>query len=468
MAQTPAIPETITVHLGAPTDASAPNVTVPFPDYIKNVASSEIYPTWPEAAIRANIYAQISFALNRYYTEWYRSQGYPFDITNSTAYDQSYVQGRDIFENIDRIVDEIFNSYLRRPGTIEPLFAAYCDGVQVTCDGLSQWGSVALAEQGLGPYDILTHYYGDNLDLVRGAPVAPAVPSYPGRLIRLGETSNEVRDIQVRLNRISTNYPAIPKIYPVNGVFDQNTLEAVEAFQRIFGLTPDGIVGNATWYRIAYIYTAVKRLAELNSEGLTLQDVSQQFKEILRPGDSGSEVEFLQYYLAVISQYVPEVPAPSRTGVFDEATEQSVLAFQRVAGLTPDGIVGPLTWDKIAQAWRGIYQTSGPQSGLLPVDTVGQVLVEGSSGEEVRRLQEYLNELRGTYPQLPELPVTGYFGEMTTEAVLTAQQLLGLRQTGTVNPVTWEAILSALSDQRKGSQTGPDQFAGYTLEEEES
>ena len=361
MAQTPAIPETITVHLGAPTDASAPNVTVPFPDYIKNVASSEIYPTWPEAAIRANIYAQISFALNRYYTEWYRSQGYPFDITNSTAYDQSYVQGRDIFENIDRIVDEIFNSYLRRPGTIEPLFAAYCDGVQVTCDGLSQWGSVALAEQGLGPYDILTHYYGDNLDLVRGAPVAPAVPSYPGRLIRLGETSNEVRDIQVRLNRISTNYPAIPKIYPVNGVFDQNTLEAVEAFQRIFGLTPDGIVGNATWYRIAYIYTAVKRLAELNSEGLTLQDVSQQFKEILRPGDSGSEVEFLQYYLAVISQYVPQVPAPSRTGVFDEATEQSVLAFQRVAGLTPDGIVGPLTWDKIAQAWRGIYQTSGPQ-----------------------------------------------------------------------------------------------------------
>ena len=199
---TPVIPETITVHLGTPS-SSAENVTVSFADYIKNVASSEIYPTWPENAIRANIYAQISYALNRVYTEWYRARGYDFDITNSTAYDQSFVKGRNIFENISEIVDEIFNDYIRRQGFVEPLFATYCDGVEVSCDGLSQWGSVTLAEEGVIPYDILRNYYGDDIDLVFDAPVVNVIESYPGTPLRVGSSGDDVRRIQNQLNRIS-------------------------------------------------------------------------------------------------------------------------------------------------------------------------------------------------------------------------------------------------------------------------
>ena len=259
-ASLPIIPETVTVHLGAPSDSTASNVTVSFPDYIKNVASSEIYPTWPESAIRANIYAQISFALNRIYTEYYRVRGYSFDITNSTAIDQSFVYGRDIFENISQIVDDIFNSYIQRQGNIEPLFAQYCDGVEVQCNGLSQWGTVTLAEQGLLPYQILQYYYGDNINIVTNVPVEGISGSAPLVPLRYGFSGPDVQRIQVRLNRISNNYPAIPKIYPVDGVFGRETENAVIEFQRIFNLATDGIVGNDTWYKIEYIYNSVKRL----------------------------------------------------------------------------------------------------------------------------------------------------------------------------------------------------------------
>ncbi|MBO5005809.1 MAG: peptidoglycan-binding protein, partial [Clostridia bacterium] len=259
MATLPVIPENITVHLGAPS-SDAPNVTVSFPDYIKNVASSEIYPTWPENALRANIYAQISFALNRIYTEYYRSRGYDFDITNSTAIDQSFVYGRDIFDNISEIVDDIFNDYIVRGGFVEPLFALYCDGTTVTCDGLSQWGSVDLAEQGYIPYDILRYYYGDDINIVMDAPVENIDQSYPSVPLSLGSAGNDVRTVQTRLNRISANYPAIPKISNPNGIFSSETDAAVRKFQEIFSLTADGIVGKATWYRIQSIYNAVKKL----------------------------------------------------------------------------------------------------------------------------------------------------------------------------------------------------------------
>ncbi|MBQ5649615.1 MAG: spore cortex-lytic protein, partial [Clostridia bacterium] len=179
------VPETITVHLGRPT-ANAQNVTVPFADYIKNVASSEIYPTWPENAIRANVLAQISYALNRVYTEYYRSRGYEFDITNSTAFDQSYVPNRDIFENVSRIVDDVFNDYIVRQGQVQPLFAQYCDGREVSCSGLSQWGTVTLANNGLSPYEILQSYYGNDINIIFDAPIGNAEESYPGIPLRLG------------------------------------------------------------------------------------------------------------------------------------------------------------------------------------------------------------------------------------------------------------------------------------------
>ena len=292
-ARLPVIPENITVHLG-PASSAAPNVTVPFSEYIKNVASSEIYPTWPESAIRANILAQISFALNRIYTEYYRSRGYDFDITNSTAQDQSYIEGRDIFENISQIVDEIFSTYIARQGNVEPLFATYCDGVEVRCSGLSQWGSVSLAKRGLTPYEILQNYYGNNINLIDDAEIGGVEESYPGRTLQLGSAGDEVRFIQERLNRISKNYPNIPNISNPIGRFNTETENAVKAFQQTFDLTPDGIVGRATWYKILRVYTAVKRLADIDSEGLTLEDVTRYFDDTLALGSTGPGVRELQ------------------------------------------------------------------------------------------------------------------------------------------------------------------------------
>ena len=298
----PFIPETITVHLGPPS-SNAENVTIPFIDYIANVASSEIYPTWPESAIRANVYAQISFALNRIYTEYYRSRGYDFDITNSTGIDQSFVNGRDIFENIYQIVGEIFNDYISRRGNVEPLFAQYCDGIEVTCNGLSQWGSVDLANNGLTPYEILTYYYGNDIDIVKNAPVQSISISAPERPLRLGSTGDAVRALQIRLNRISDNYPSIPKIAVPDGVFSFDTEEAVKKFQEIFSLTPDGVVGKATWYRTQFIYNAVKRLNELDSEGISLEEVTKQYDDSLKPGATGVNVANLQYLLNYLSAF---------------------------------------------------------------------------------------------------------------------------------------------------------------------
>ena len=223
---TPFIPAYITVHLGAP-DSNAENVTVPFADYIKNVASSEIFPTWPESAVRANIYAQISYALNRYYTEYYRSRGYNFDITNSTTIDQSFVYGRDYFDNISRIVDELFNDYVVKGSSIEPYFTAYCDGREVDCEGLKHWGTVDLANQGYTPYEILQYYYGDDIGIVTNAPVQNSTIPSPERDLTLGAVGNDVQQVQIRLNRISKNYPSIPKVYPVDGVYDTATENAV-------------------------------------------------------------------------------------------------------------------------------------------------------------------------------------------------------------------------------------------------
>ena len=240
----PFVPQRITVHLGPPNSAAA-NVTVPFVDYVKNVASSEIYPTWEESALRANILAIVSFALNRVYTEFYRSRGYDFDITNSTAYDQFFVNGRSYFENVARIAEELFNNYLRRPGFVEPLAAKFCNGTTATCEGLSQWGSQNLALQGYNSIEILRSYYG-NIEVVNNAPIRGITSSYPGYPLRRGISGPSVVVVQSSLNRISQNYPAIPKITPVDGIYGVKTENAVRTFQEIFNLAPDGVVGPAT------------------------------------------------------------------------------------------------------------------------------------------------------------------------------------------------------------------------------
>ena len=240
---TPYIPQTITVHTG-PASQWAENVTVSFPDYIKNVASSEIYPTWPEAALRANILAQVSFALNRVYTEYYPSRGYDFDITGSTMNDQKFIKGRSTFENVDKLVDELFTTYIRRTGFVEPLSARFCNGTTVTCDGLSQWGSEKMAREGSSTMDILRHYYGNNIELVSNTPIKDIAYSYPGYPLQNGSSGNYVTVLQVMLNRIAKNYPAIPRIYPVDGIFGAQTDASVKQFQSIFNLTP-----TASWAR---------------------------------------------------------------------------------------------------------------------------------------------------------------------------------------------------------------------------
>ncbi len=459
----PVIPDTITVHLGAP-DESAANVTLPFIDYIMNVASSEIYPTWPEEAIRANIYAQISYALNRIYTEYYRSRGYDFDITNSTRYDQYFVNGRDIFQNIQEIVGDIFNDYIRRRGTVEPLFAQYCNGTTVTCPGLSQWGTVTLANQGYTPYRILQNYYGDNIDIVQNAPVGGNTVSAPASPLRLDSAGGDVRLLQIRLNRISDNYPSIPKIPYPNGIFGFETEEAVKAFQSIFNLTPDGIVGNATWYAIQRIYAAVKRLNSLNSEGLQYNDIDRQFPSTLSLGDQNTGVSLLQYYLDFLSTYYDTIPPLTVDGVFGPSTRDAVYAAQATLGLPTDGIVGEETWRGIVDAYYGIVRripVSYTEGNTIPFG--GTVLREGSESESVRVLQAYLDYISDYFPEIPGVSPTGYFGPQTRAAVKAFQETVGLPISGFVNAVTWGAITDLYSDLFIGARLGEGQYPGSTL-----
>ena len=352
----PTIPQRITVHLGPP-NSDAENVTVSFVDYVKNVASSEIYPTWEESALRANILAIVSFALNRVYTEWYRSRGYDYDITNSTAYDQFFVNGRSFFDNVSRIVDDLFNDYLRRPGFVEPLAAKFCNGTTVTCEGLSQWGSQNLALEGYNSVEILKSYYG-NVEIVNNAPVAGITTSYPGTPLRRGATGPSVVVIQTELNRISQSYPAIPKIPVVDGIFGARTEAAVRKFQEIFGLTVDGIVGRATWYALVRIYVAVNSLAELRSQGQRFYANSWAVTDPIEYGDRGIKVEHLQYMLSVLSAYIPQIPSVAVDGIFGPATRSAVLAAQQRFGLPQTGVVDYRTWDEIYDQYSGIETSS--------------------------------------------------------------------------------------------------------------
>ncbi|MBR3282967.1 MAG: peptidoglycan-binding protein [Ruminococcus sp.] len=458
---TPFIPETITVHLGTP-DSAAPNVTLDFASYVKNVASSEIFPTWPENALRANIYAIISFALNRIYTEWYRSRGYDFDITATTQYDQKFINGREYFQNISYLVDELFNDYVRRQGTVEPLFTSFCNGTTTTCSGLSQWGTVALANRGLTPYEILQYYYGDNIEIVKNAPVKTAMPSYPGIELRLGSAGNDVRSLQIYLNRISGNYPAIPKIQAADGIFDQATEDAVRVFQNVFGLAVTGIVDQATWYRITYIYTSVKHIAELNSEGVRWDEIENRYTEDLKIGMQSVEVSVLQYYLAVIGAYYAAVEPVEITGYFGEKTERSVKSFQRVFGLPQTGEVDRATRNDLYRAYQGIAESVPPKYTAVALYP-GTVLREGVSGESVRLIQEYLTYINRTYSNIPAVNNTGYFGPLTRQSVTAFQRAFGIDPTGIVGAVTWDKIAEIYSDLRYGFDKRPYQSPGYTI-----
>lgn len=360
----PAIPQRITVHLGAPSQYAA-NVTVPFADYVKNVASSEIYPTWDESALEANILAIVSFALNRVYTEFYRSRGYDFDITNNTAFDQAFVNGRAYFENISRLVDRLFNDYLRRPGFVEPLAAKFCNGTTVTCEGLSQWGSQNLAQQGLNSTQILRNYYG-NVEIVNNAPIRGITSSYPGTPLRRGSSGPSVVVVQVELNRIAQNYPAIPKLAATDGIFGSQTEASVRRFQEIFGLTPDGIVGKATWYALVRLYTAVTSLSELRSQGQRFYSINWEYPDPIQEGDTGDKVRHLQYMLSILSEFISNIPPVNVDGIFGPATRDAVVAAQRRFGLPETGQVDDRTWDEIYDQFAGIENTALRNGDVFP------------------------------------------------------------------------------------------------------
>ena len=256
------VPQTIVVHDGVPSDRSAKDYYVPYRDYIKNVASSEIYATWPQASITANVLAIMSFTLNRVYTEWYRNQGYDFTITSSTAFDHKWIYGRNIFESISLTVDEIFDNYLSRPDVKQPILTQYCDGRQVSCPNwMTQWGSKALGDDGFSAIDIIHYYYGSDM-YVNEAEIVSGIPSsYPGYDLTIGSSGEPVITIQEQLNRIAQNYPAIPTV-TVDGIYGSATAESVRAFQSIFNLPVSGIVDFPTWYKISQIYVGVSKIGE--------------------------------------------------------------------------------------------------------------------------------------------------------------------------------------------------------------
>ncbi len=460
----PIIPDEIVVHLGAP-DSDAMNVSETFAGYIKNVASSEIYPTWPEQALRANILAQISVALNRVYTGFYRNKGYNFDITNSPAYDQTYIYQRDIYSNISNLVDEIFNSYIRREGNIEPLFAEFCDGIEVSCNGLEQWGSVDLANAGQNYLQILRSYYGNDITVVENVPVGGQIDLAPSRVLEEGDTGLDVELLQIRLNRISANFPGIPKIYPVDGFFDSKTAASVRKFQEVFNLTVDGLVGRATWNSIQAIYNAVKKLYTVSSEGLTVSDLSTRYENELELGDTGDGVLTVQYYLSYIALFVNSVVSAGFDGDFGPITENSVRSFQKTYSLPETGVVNRPTWERLESVYLSFINEIDYEfySGrILPFS--GRVLRIGLEGNDVRALQEYLNYISNTYTSIPKVNADGIFGDSTAAQVRAFKEFFNL--TGDperVSAPVWNAITSVYDDLYTGGRVNEGQYPGYDI-----
>ena len=398
---------------------------------------------WPEQALRANIHCQISLALNRIYTEWYPSKGYTFNITNSTSYDQYYVHGRTVFDVMVKITDDIFNTYLRKRGTVNPYYSEYCDGKSVTCPGLKQWGTVTLANQGRNALQILKYYYGNDIEIVRTNNIQSIPQSYPGSPIRQGDSGTAVFTLQRQLNRITKDYPFLGKL-TVDGVFGSRMAATVRAFQKQFNLTADGVVGRQTWYKISYIYVSVKDLAELTSEGEvssgTLSDGTWG-GTVLRTGSTGSAVEQLQFWLNTLAQYESSIPSLTVDGVYGTGTANAVRAFQRKYGLTVDGVVGRDTWTEVYDQFRSIQSDNG-----TPNAYPGTALREGSSGQNVRLVQFWLKIARTVYPSLSNVTVDGRFGSATAAAVRRFQTYFGLTSDGVVGRTTWNKLYEVYND----------------------
>lgn len=436
------LPENITVHLGTP-GSDAVDVTVPFITYIKSVASSEIYPTWPRNALIANVHAQVSLALNRIYTEWYPSQGYPFDIAASPSFDQYYIHNREVFGTIDEVVDEYFTYYIARMGFVEPLFAQFCDGKTSTCQGLSQWGTVDLANRGDTPLEIIRYYYGRDTEL-RRAPVAQTVPdSYPGEPLSAGDESDAVRFMQNRLNRIGVTYTQIPFILLPDGVFDAETVNAVRAFQRIFGLPQTGVVDSDTWYKINYIYNAVKSLGELDSEG-QLPEGGAYPGVPVKVGDVGPNVLRMQWFINGIARsgQLASLREVELDGRYGEETASQVRVLQQYFGLPQTGQIDRATWDSITKLFNEIGEIGTDETfpDGTPRPYPGTPVRRGDSGDDVRYIQRLLASIAAQTGAVSAPAVDGVFGAETESAVRAFQSAYDLDPDGIVGVLTWEKL----------------------------
>lgn len=393
-------------------------------------------PAWPEQALRANILAQISLALNRIWTEWYPSRGYSFNITGSPAVDQSFTEGRTVYAVMERLTAELFSTYVRRTGDAEPYFTEYCDGKLVTCKGMKQWGTVDRANEGKNALQILRYYYGNDVNLVTTNNIAAIPESYPGSPLRRGSTGTEVRILQRQLDRIAKDYPAFGKP-TVNGTFDSATESCVKAFQKYFSLTADGVVGRSTWYKISYIYVSVKELAQLTSEGESWAGTVTGGVwpgVVLRRGDTGPYVELVQFWLSTLAEFDTAIPDLTVDGNFGAGTEKSVKAFQTENGLTADGVVGQATWDALYLAWVDV------QSDMGGTAYPGTALRTGSKGNDVRLVQFWLRIAADNYSSLQTVTVDGNFGSGTAAAVKAFQSLFGLTADGIVGRTTWAKL----------------------------
>lgn len=448
------IPRKIRVHLGRPT-SNAENVTVDFIYYIKNVCSSEVYPTWPRQALLANIHAQVSLALNRVYTEWYPSKGYNYDITNNTAFDQAFVKNRNIYDSVSVLVDEVFNQYLRKRNYSEPFYAEYCDGKIANCPGMKQWGTLTLANQGMSAIQILQYYYTTQVRLITTERIEDVKGSYSGTPLRVGSSGDDVHLIQQQLNAISVNYPLIRPIYPVDGIFGSATEAAVRTFQKQFNLTSDGIVGKTTWYKINYIYLAVRKLAELSSIGRVENEKTGEWpKVILKYGDRNVYVQQVQFYLSTIATFNPSISdISSIDSFFGNQTAQAVRSFQRYYGLNVDGIIGEMTWNRIYEIYSNMVNITNPdnQAPVYP----GIVIRIGATGQDVLNIQEALNIVGLEYPSIPVLVEDGIFGNTTQKAVTEFQRLFGLVADGIVGINTWNTLFETQNDILNGSSSSP-------------
>ena len=477
MANEVAIPEYITVHLGFSNDDSARNIRVAFKDYIKNVASREIFPCWTEAAITANVLAQMSFALNRIYTLFWPSRNKAFDITNQTDWDQAFDPSLVSFREINNIVDKIFTKFIRRQGRREPFFSSYCDGVRKTCDGLYQCQSQDLGLAGYTPLEILKYFYPNDIQISESNNFASDIGRYPGAPLREGSSGEDVLRMQIYLNRLSGNWWIDPiPVQNLNGFFGSDTRRAVTMFQQNtpFGLASDGIIGRNTWYEITRTYVAAAQLAELTSEGERIgigeTPPSVTIYPNTDPVTRGQYVVELQFLLNYIAQFYDTMSPVIQNGVFREDTKRGVIYFQQEFGLTPDGVVGPQTWRTLYEVFHSlqnniatppIQPTPPPPAPPTVPPYPGAPLRLGSGGSNVVLLQNTLNAIARIHASIPILVADGSFGALTETAVRAFQRQFGLGIDGVVGPLTWYKIFEIYNSLTAGPSFP--QFPGTNL-----